>query len=138
MGLDRDRLRTKLGDISSSTARLKSLLSEGRDVFLLSPDSQDIARSRLLTAIEAALNICFHLCAKRLDQVPDEYSACFERLGDGDVIPKNLAKKLARMARFRNRLVHLYWDIDYGEVFDFLPEGLEDLREYAKAIGHLL
>ena len=50
----------------------------------------------------------------------------------------SLAKKLARMARFRNRLVHLYWDIDYGEVFDFLPEGLEDLREYAKAIGHLL
>jgi uncharacterized protein YutE (UPF0331/DUF86 family) len=42
------------------------------------------------------------------------------------------------MARFRNRLVHLYWDIDYGEVFDFLPEGLEDLQDYVRAVGQLL
>ena len=138
MDLDRDRLRTKLGDISSSIARLQTLTNDGRDAFLQSADRQDIARSRLLTAIEAALNICFHLCARRLEQIPDEYAACFERLGDADIIPKDLAARLARMARFRNRLVHLYWAVDYGEVFEFLPTGLEDLREYVKTVGQLL
>lgn len=138
MTLDRNRLRGKLGDISSSTARLQALLAEGREAFLQNPDSQDIARSRLLTAIEAALNICFHLCARQLEQVPEEYAACFQRLGENGLIPAGLAGRLARMARFRNRLVHLYWDIDYGEVFDFLPDGLTDLREYAKTVGRLL
>ena len=138
MHLDHDRLRTKLGDISNSITRLQALSNGGRDAFLQSPDNQDIARSRLLTAIEAALNICFHLCAKQLEQIPDDYAACFERLGQAGLISGDLAVRLARMARFRNRLVHLYWDIDYGEVFDFLPDGLDDLREYVATIGRML
>lgn len=137
MTLDRDRLRTKLSDITNAVGRLQALLEEGRDAFLTLPDNQDIARSRLLTAIEAALNICFHVCAKRLEQIPDEYAACFERLGQSGLIPVDLAARLARMARFRNRLVHLYWGIDYGEVFDFLPEGLDDLRQYVEIIGRM-
>lgn len=138
MPLDRDRLRTKLGDIASSVQRLQRIVEGGRDAFLQSPDSQDIARSRLLTAIEASLNICFHLCAKQLQGVPDDYAACFESLGQAGLITADLAGRLARMARFRNRLVHLYWDIDYGEVFDFLPAGLDDLLEYVDAIGRRL
>jgi uncharacterized protein YutE (UPF0331/DUF86 family) len=138
MSVDRDRLRAKLDDISTSATRLQALLDQGRQAFLENPDSQDIARSRLLTAIEAALNLCFHLCARQLEQIPDEYAACFRRLGESGLIPRDLAERLARMARFRNRLVHLYWDIDYAEMFDFLPDGLTDLREYSTAIGRLL
>lgn len=136
--LDGDRLRAKLGDITSALTRLQALVDEGRDAFLNLPDNQDIARSRLLTAIEAALNICFHLCAKRLEQIPDDYAACFDLLGRAGLVPADLAGRLARMARFRNRLVHLYWDVDYGEVFDFLPAGLEDLRRYVETIGRML
>jgi uncharacterized protein YutE (UPF0331/DUF86 family) len=106
-----------------------------RGAFLADQDSQDIARSRLLTAVEAALNLCYHVCAKRLERVPDEYAQCFKLLGENDLIPVDLAARLAAMARFRNRLVHLYWDIDYGQVYDFLAEGLEDLEAYSKHAG---
>jgi uncharacterized protein YutE (UPF0331/DUF86 family) len=40
------------------------------------------------------------------------------------------------MARFRNRLVHLYWDVDDGLVCEYLAEGsLSDLERFAKAIA---
>jgi uncharacterized protein YutE (UPF0331/DUF86 family) len=41
------------------------------------------------------------------------------------------------MARFRNRLVHRYAEVDDGRVYDYLQESLADLDDYARAIaGH--
>jgi uncharacterized protein YutE (UPF0331/DUF86 family) len=42
------------------------------------------------------------------------------------------------MARFRNLLVHVYWDVDYGRVFDVLESDLDDLRAFSSAIAKLL
>ncbi|MDZ7760466.1 MAG: HepT-like ribonuclease domain-containing protein [Desulfovermiculus sp.] len=64
MKLDPDRVRTKLQDITRALHRLRSIQSQGQMSFLADEDSQDIARSRLLIAIEAALNICYHTAAK--------------------------------------------------------------------------
>ena len=138
MGLDIDRVRTKLGDISRSLQRLQAISEMGREAFLLDEDSQDIARSRLLTAVEAALNICYHVCAKRLQSVPEDYAECFLLQARENLIPSELAERLAAMARFRNRLVHLYWDIDYGQVFEILPDGLRDLEDYSRQVAQWL
>lgn len=75
MTLDRDRLRTKRGDISGAVMRLQRLLEKGREMFLRVPGNQNIARSPLLFAIEAALHIHCHLCAKRFVQFPDAFPA---------------------------------------------------------------
>jgi uncharacterized protein YutE (UPF0331/DUF86 family) len=118
--------------------RLNEFKSLTKSEFLKNEDSQDIARSRLLTGIEAALNICYHLTAKKLNQVPEDYADCFRMLGQSKVIPETLADNLSRMAKFRNRLVHLYWDIDYGQVYDIIHTDLKDLEEFVKAVARLL
>ena len=138
MTLNVDRLRTKLNDISRSLTRLRRLQSMGRTEFLADEDAQDIARSRLLTAVEAALNICYHLAAKELHTVPDDYAQCFTILGYGGLIPKDLAQNLALMARFRNRLVHLYWDVDYGQVHEILANRLNDLEAFASLTSQFI
>jgi uncharacterized protein YutE (UPF0331/DUF86 family) len=109
-----------------------------REAFLEDEDAQDIARSRLLTAMEAALNICYHITAKRLQRVPDDYAQCFLLLGEAGLIPSDLAERLSRMARFRNRLVHLYWDIDYGQVYGLITKDLDDLERFSREIALLL
>ena len=86
MSLNVDRLRAKLNDISRSLTRLQSFQSISRAEFLADEDAQDIARSRLLTAVEAALNICYHLAAKELRTIPNDYAQCFTILGDGGLI----------------------------------------------------
>ncbi len=103
----------------------------GREAFLVSEDSRDIARSRLLTAIEASLNICYHVAAKKLQRIPDEYAQCFLILAESNLIEWDLAQRLAAMARFRNRMVHLYWDIDYVQVYDVILNDLDDLEVFA-------
>lgn len=138
MTLDHDRIRDKLQDIQKSLERLQKLRSLGRDKFLADEDSQDIARSRLLSAIEAALNICFHVTAKKLKSVPEDYGDCFRNLGQASLIDPSLAERLADMARFRNRLVHLYWDIDYSSVYDIIEHHLADLENFSARIAGLI
>jgi len=134
--LDRDRLRARLNDISRSLSRLEALRSMRCEDFLADEDSQDIARSRLLTAIEAALNICYHVVARRMHRVPEEYAQCFHLLREAGLIPSELAERLATMARFRNRLVHLYWDIDYGQVYEIRQKSLTDLEAFSEAVAN--
>ena len=106
--------------------------------FLADADSQDIARSRLLTMIQAALGICYHVCAKELDYVPSDYAACFSRLGEAGLLEPELADRLVTMARFRNRLVHLYRDTDYRVVHRIIRDDMLDLDDFVLAVEKLL
>ncbi len=138
MSLDRDRIRTRLEDIARSLDRLKRLQRMDRQAFLADEDSKDIARSRLLTAMEAALNICYHAAAKKLHRVPEEYAQCFMLLGEAGYLTADVSRRLASMARLRNRLVHLYWDVDYGQVYDLLQHHLADLEAFSNCAAEWL
>jgi uncharacterized protein YutE (UPF0331/DUF86 family) len=92
----------------------------------------------LLIAIEAALAICFHVSAKRLHQVPEEYAGCFSSLERAGLIPPDLSSRLQQMARFRNLLIHVYWKIDHTQVYDIIATRLDDLRTFRTTIAGLL
>lgn len=92
----------------------------------------------LLIAIEAALALCFHVSAKQLHQVPEEYAGCFSTLERAGLIPADLSSRLQQMARFRNLLVHVYWKIDYGQVYEVIATRLDDLRAFRAAIAGLI
>jgi len=42
------------------------------------------------------------------------------------------------MARFRNRLVHLYWDTDFRLVHRIIRDELDDLEAFAQAVEGLV
>lgn len=129
--VNKDRLRQAINDIEKSINRLNQLGRIHVEEFLSNEDYQDIARSRLLTAIEAAINICYHIVAKKLNRVPTEYGQCFKIMGEENLIPPNLAERLALMCKFRNRLVHLYWNVDYKMVYDIIHTHVSDLEQFA-------
>lgn len=138
MNLNLDLIRDRFQDIQQSLDRLERIRTLPRDVFLADQDMLDVACYRLLVAIEAALQICFHVSARRLSHVPEEYAECFAVLGEGGVISQDLSENLQRMARFRNMLVHVYWKVDYDWLYGILQGHLGDLRAFVQAIGKLL
>ena len=69
---------------------------------------------------------------------PDSYADCFAVLGDAGIVSSDLAQRLGRVARFRSRLVHLYWRIDNDRLWNTLRENLGDLEAYLTAIGELI
>jgi uncharacterized protein YutE (UPF0331/DUF86 family) len=138
MILNQDLIRTRCQEIEDSLARLEKVKIIPKETFLKDRDPQDIACYRLLVAIEAALGLCFHVAAKRLKKVPEEYAECFAILADAGIIPQELSESLQRMARFRNLLVHMYWKVDYGTLYEVLQNNLKDFRLFSEAIVALL
>ena len=138
MTLDVEVVRGRCQEIEQALVRLDRIRSEGRAHFLANRDTQDIACYRLLTAIEAALALCYHVSARRLRRVPEDYSGCFEELETAGLIAASLSRRLQQMARFRNLLVHVYWTIDYNRIFDVLEHDLDDLREFSLVVASLV
>ncbi len=139
MKIDPEKVYSKFNDINESLARLRAFKDISLDEFLQNQDHQDIASFRLIVATEAAIDLCLHISARILHKVGDEYAACFKMLGDADIISPELAGRLADMARFRNLLVHRYWEIDYAMLYEIITgPDLEDLKHFVKEVGRLL
>ena len=138
MALNLSLVHQRFQDIRDSLARLDVIAQEPLEVFLADQDMRDVASYRLLVAIEAAIQLCFHISAHRVQRVPEGYADCFAVLGETGVVPQELSRRLQQMARFRNMLVHVYWDVDYERIYTMLQENLDDLRAFVQALGELL
>ena len=65
---------------------------------------------------------------------PEIYQDIFIILGKNSIIPVKFSEKIAKMAGFRNILVHGYIDIDERMVYYHLKEDLADFEEFIKYI----
>lgn len=54
------------------------------------------------------------------------------------IIDKELSDKLRQMAKFRNILVHRYWEIDDQKILDYARNNLQDFDHFLKAIAGYL
>ena len=138
MTLNPDLVRARCADIEEAVGRLERFGSMPVEEFRSNRDLTDAACYRLLVAIEAALGLCYHVSAKHLRKVPEQFADCFRTLGEAGVVPADLAERLQAMARFRNILVHLYAKVDTARVHEIICNHLDDLRAFASAIARLL
>ena len=138
MTLNVDLIQSRFEDIQQSLERLRQIAELSRSAFLADQDTVDVACYRLLVAVEAALQICFHVSAQRLQRAPEAYAECFGLLGEAGILSEDLSSRLQRMARFRNMLVHVYWEVDYDQVYEILQIHLDDLSAFVHAVGALL
>ena len=136
--LDPDLIRCRCQDITDSVERLRRIKEVPLTVFLEDQDQRDIACYRFQTAIEAALGLCYHIAAKQLRQVPEEYAQCFVLLEQAEIITPELSGKLQQIARFRNLLVHRYWKIDYSAVYNIIENNTDDLEEFCRQVVRLI
>jgi uncharacterized protein YutE (UPF0331/DUF86 family) len=71
-------------------------------------------------AIEACIEIASHIVSADRLGAPKDHSSLFDLLEQHGILSAAMADLMRRMARFRNRIVHLYWDVDLNLVHDYL------------------
>ena len=69
---------------------------------------------------------------------PETYQDIVMILGKNGILPDSFAKKIVKMAGFRNILVHGYVDIKKSMIYDHLQERLSDFDEFMKYIVKFL
>ncbi|MCL6635614.1 MAG: DUF86 domain-containing protein [Peptococcaceae bacterium] len=127
-------LLAKLGYIEKNLKYLESLSKIQEEDFLESPFFTGAARYYLQTCIEAMLDIANHVIARERYRAPDNYVDAFRVLGEQGILPAGDLPAFYQMARLRNRVVHLYHEVDDKEIYKILQTGLEDFKAFIRAI----
>jgi uncharacterized protein YutE (UPF0331/DUF86 family)/predicted nucleotidyltransferase len=136
--IDRDRVIEFLRLISADVQDLREKAQISKEEYLQTRNVQAIVERRLQTAIESCLNIGNHLIARLGLRPPQDYGDVFRILRDAYILPSECAEAMVDMARFRNLLVHLYWQLDYERIYDSLQGRLASLDAFASHIARWL
>ena len=133
MEIDEELIERRITEIKSSLLELAQIIKEGKEEFLSNSLLRNAAKYLLITAIEGAFSVCNHISVRK-GRVPKSYADCFLTLAEFGVVEKDLAERLAKMAKFRNVLVHRYWRIDDELVFEIMREDVKDLEEFVRSV----
>jgi len=134
--VDPDRVRRLLDALSSYRERLAELRDMPPDRYVT---EQALAGRYLVQAsAQACIDIANHVISSEGWRVPKDFRDAFTVLEENGVIEPQLAERLRALAGLRNRLVHVYEEIDDTIIHGALPEGLEDLDVFARAIAGLV
>lgn len=132
--VDRPRVDQLLALLAGHTRVLRGLAALPLDEFEGDPRNYGSAERFLQLAIETTLRIGNHVIAAEGLSQPDTYADVFRVLGGADVLPLDFAEQLGPMARMRNRLVHVYDDIDPAYVHAVLGQRLGDFDRFATVV----
>ena len=134
MAIDIEKIKQRITEIKENIEKIKKYSSIPEDEFW--EDERNILSIKhlLLESIEACGNICVHILAKKIFKASSSFAECFENLYKSKVIDKDLSDKLIKMARFRNVLVHRYWQINDQKILDYAKNNLGDFNHFLKAI----
>ena len=92
------------------------------------------AKYYLQVSIECCLDAVNHIIASERFRAPKDYADSFSILEENGILESPLVINLRQMAKFRNRLVHLYGEIDDKFVYEFIQKDIEDIRKFQKII----
>jgi len=132
---DPERVERLIGSMRVSENLLKELAGLSLGEFLADVHKQGSAKYHFIAAIEAAIDIANHIISRRGLRAAEDYADTFKVMSESGIIAPDFALELQKMARFRNRLVHLYWEVDAEELFRILQSRLGDFEAYIAAIG---
>ena len=115
-------------------AALRDLAQVPADQFISNPDKIGNAKYHFVIAIETCIDIANHIIASEHLRFPKDSAESFSILGESGWLDPTIHEQLTAMARFRNRLVHLYWQIDDARVYEYLQSSLSDFDTFVSQI----
>ena len=80
------------------------------------------AKYYLQVAIECCIDVANHIIARQNWRVPQSYADSFAVLAENGVLPPGYLETARQMVGMRNRLVHLYWEVDADTLVPGLAE----------------
>lgn len=127
-----DHLLTRLGGY---LAVLRDLGTVPAEQFLGDRDKIGNAKYHFIVAIECGIDIAHHLIASEGYRIPRDNGDSFAVLVENGIVPARLQDPLLAMAKFRNRLVHVYWEVDDRKIHEYLQTALGDLEALLRAVA---
>lgn len=135
MTLDLERTSKLISSLQGALRLLRELAAIPEGEFASDNHKQGSAKYNLIVAIECVIDLGAHVISRRRLRVAEDYADTFIVLAEAGLLPQDFAEELRKMARFRNRLVHMYWAVDTVELHKVLRERLGDFDRFLTCMG---
>jgi uncharacterized protein YutE (UPF0331/DUF86 family) len=135
---EQEKMVKLVSQLRNSAARLRSISKLSLEAFLKDPDKIGSSKYHFIVAIESAIDMCNHIISQNGYRVPEDYADTFRVMGEVGALDTDFSDALTNMAKFRNRLVHLYWEMDDPQVYEILQTRLDDFKRFLNAIAKFL
>ncbi len=100
--------------IKENLTKLDKLKKVPEEIFKKDFEKYDAAKYSLQTSIEAMIDICNHIISRKCLGLPKTKADSFIILCQNNILSPDMEGTYTAMARFRNRVVHLYDEVDTG------------------------
>lgn len=131
-------MRKITSEVLSALQRLEDLRKLSEEEFAADPHKVASAKYNLIVAIEGAVDLSNHIISKNGFRTPEDYADTFRVMEEKGVFDAEFTNSIIQMARFRNRLVHIYWDIDDAEIYRIIQTRLQDIKQFLKKFGNFI
>lgn len=135
---EQEKMVKLVSQLRNSVTRLRDISKLSLDEFLKDPDKIGSSKYHFIVAIESAIDMCNHIISQNGYRVPEDYGDTFRVMGEVGALDTDFSEELTNMAKFRNRLVHLYWEVDDQQVYEILQNRLDDFKIFLNAIAKFL
>ncbi|MHB8076489.1 DUF86 domain-containing protein [Desulfosporosinus fructosivorans] len=132
--VDKDIIQRKLSFIDLKLGNLETLKLMERHDFLASFQAVDAAKYNLQVCIEALIDVSNHVVARERWGIPSTSAEVVKLIIQHGVLDKDKEPSLVQMVKFRNRIVHLYQEVDDSEIYRILQENLDDIKGFIQAV----
>jgi len=134
--------RLNIGKIEKGISLIQEFLIGLRELSEMSPEeflsdkrNPSSAESYLRRSLEAIFDIGRHILSKTYGLKELEYKDIARQLGEKGIIDKEYSKTLLKMAGYRNRIVHLYYEIPPEEIYNIIKNNLSDIEKFISEIA---
>lgn len=136
---DRHFILKSLAQVEQTLAFLKELSQRSEQEYLQSLEARFSSAYGLMTAIEGVSGVAAHVIATSGFPVPQGAADSFRVLLDKGVLQSyEHVENLQAMSRFRNLIVHRYWEVDYRIVRRIMLENLVDIERFSAEMTRYL
>ncbi len=138
MNLDIEKIKKRVSEIEESINEINKIVSINEYEFWKDKRNITSVKYYLLEAIEAVGGICVHIVARKLGKGVNSLSECINILEKEEILDKELCSRLKKMVKFRNKLIHKYWDIDDKLVNEYAKNETDNFTDFIKEIKKFL
>lgn len=135
---DQETMVRLITELRKSVARLRYLSKLSDAQFLKDPDKIGSAKYHFIVAIECCIDMCNHIIARNGFRAPEDYGDTFRVMSEQGAFKPDFSDELVNMAKFRNRLVHIYLEVENKQVYEILQDRIGDFKKFVDAIANFL
>jgi uncharacterized protein YutE (UPF0331/DUF86 family) len=130
MKLNVSSIRQRLQRLEQYIAELERQQSATLQTFRSDFTRQLAVERAFQAAVESCTDIAAHIVSVFSLGHPQESRDVYRFLTEAGYLDESFSEAMMAMVGFRNRIVHLYWDIDVDRLYQYLQQDVPLLRRF--------